>query len=380
MTTEKKIKILWLIPGFVYRPDLPNYTIQLNSLSDKFEGEIYSCVDREEFKDFKIGSFTFRGACLPKSSFYGRVFVLLFHILRYSFKYNREHKVDVIVCYDPAFTGFIGALLKYIFGCKLVIEINTINFSQALKLFGGSGIITRLKIAIGSLTRRFSLWSADAIKLLSETNRQSFDFDYKNKIYVFNNLIPIKYFIDADNRMDKYILFVGYPFYLKGVDVLIKAFELITDQFPDFELHLIGHQLEVEAKRLLGTWHPRVKFFKGMYYDDQLRQQFVHCHCFVIASRTEGVPRVLIEAWASGKPVIGTRVGGIPDLIEDGKNGFLVEPDNIEELSKQLAVLLGDPQLAHEMGERGRQFVQDQYSTEKYLDNFQRMIGDIIAD
>lgn len=377
MITEKKTKILWLIPGFIYRPNLPNFAYRFEALSDKFEGEIYSCTGRDEFQEFEIGSFLFRGIKIPQTSGYRTSWIFIRHILRHAFRYNRAHKIDVIVCYDPLLTGLVGAFLKIMFGCKLVVEINTTDFRVALKLFGGSGIGTKIKIVIGSLISRFTLSSADGIKLLTEGHRKTLDLRYKKKqIFCYHDFVPTEYFTEAATRMDKYILFVGHPFYLKGVDTLVKAFEMVSDQFPDFELRLIGHLLEQEAMRYLGTWHPRVKFVKAMPYDET-RQHFLDCYCFVLPSRTEGLPRVLIEAMASGKPVIGSKVGGIPDLIEDGSNGFLVESGNVDDLAKKLARLLGDQELAYKMGQKSKRLVKEKFSSEKYVQQFHKMIAEI---
>ena len=72
----------------------------------------------------------------------------------------------------------------------------------------------------------------------------------------------------------------------------------------------------------------------------------------VIPSRSEGLPNVLLEAMASGKPVVATRVGGIPEVLSDGVNGRLVPPDDPVRLGDAMAALLADRQLRHALGER----------------------------
>ena len=99
-----------------------------------------------------------------------------------------------------------------------------------------------------------------------------------------------------------------------------------------------------------------------------------NCYCLVLPSLSEGLGRVLIEAEALGKPVIGSNVGGIPDLIKDGKNGFLFEPKNSDNLAQKLRTLLKDKNLAMEMGKKGREFVQNKFSNENYITNYLEMI------
>ena len=78
----------------------------------------------------------------------------------------------------------------------------------------------------------------------------------------------------------------------------------------------------------------------------------------VLPSRSEGMGRVVIEAFCRARPVVGTRVGGIADLVEDGVNGVLVEPGSNEVLAEALERLLGDRRLARELGIRAHAGVQ----------------------
>jgi glycosyltransferase involved in cell wall biosynthesis len=81
-----------------------------------------------------------------------------------------------------------------------------------------------------------------------------------------------------------------------------------------------------------------------------------------------------MEAAALRKPVLGSRVGGIPDLVKDGQNGFLFEKGDSNELAKKLKALLSDKNLAVEMGQRGRTLIQKNFSNQKYIDNYLKMI------
>jgi glycosyltransferase involved in cell wall biosynthesis len=75
---------------------------------------------------------------------------------------------------------------------------------------------------------------------------------------------------------------------------------------------------------------------------------------FVLPSLNEGMGRVLVEAMASGKPVVGSNVGGIPDLIKNGHNGFLVEPGDEIDLSVAIEKVLTDAKMRDEMGRKGK--------------------------
>jgi glycosyltransferase involved in cell wall biosynthesis len=82
-----------------------------------------------------------------------------------------------------------------------------------------------------------------------------------------------------------------------------------------------------------------------------------------------------MEAMASRKPVIASNVGGIPELVKEGKTGFLFEVGDTHLLVEKIKNLLGDKNLTAEMGERGRKSIEENYSDEKYIENFVKMIN-----
>ena len=137
-----------------------------------------------------------------------------------------------------------------------------------------------------------------------------------------------------------------------------EAFSLIEKDFPDFKLVLVGEGLP-EGKLSLAETKDKMK----------------NCYCLVIPSLSEGLPRVLLEAMALAKPVVASKVGGIPDLIQEGQNGFLVEPGNTDQLAEKLRILLKDKNLAIEMGKRSRELIQDKFSNEKYIANYLKMLN-----
>jgi glycosyltransferase involved in cell wall biosynthesis len=98
----------------------------------------------------------------------------------------------------------------------------------------------------------------------------------------------------------------------------------------------------------------------------------------VLPSYFEGMGRVLLEAMAMEKPVVGTRVGGIPDLIEEGVNGYLVSPGNEEELASGLLKILNDKNLAAKMGEAGRKKMTDRFSAETMVRSIEKVYLELL--
>ena len=99
---------------------------------------------------------------------------------------------------------------------------------------------------------------------------------------------------------------------------------------------------------------------------------------FVLPSLSEGLGLALLEAMATGKPVIGSNVGGIPELIEEGVNGYLVTPANPVQLSEAIIKLALNPELANKMGRSGRLKAEENYNvrdqTEKLVDLYEQRV------
>jgi glycosyltransferase involved in cell wall biosynthesis len=145
-------------------------------------------------------------------------------------------------------------------------------------------------------------------------------------------------------------LFVGVLERYKNVDGLADAWRLAAPRVPDARLRLVG----------AGTLRPVVdqllRDVPGQTsWDERLAQPEVSraldgATALVLPSRSEGMGRVVVEAFCRGRAVVAARVGGIPDLVEDGKNGLLVEPGDTQALADALVRILTDRELAERLG------------------------------
>lgn len=126
---------------------------------------------------------------------------------------------------------------------------------------------------------------------------------------------------------------------------------------------------------------PNGRFIRLLGVRKDLQRVISALDCFAISSSTEGLPLVLLEAMACALPIVSTSVGGIPNVIDDGVNGYLVDRDDGEALSKRLRSLRNDSALAKRMGEQNRQKVITSYSRTRmasnYLDLYRRHLGKI---
>lgn len=190
--------------------------------------------------------------------------------------------------------------------------------------------------------------------------------EFADKIIVNTSGIDLKRFDLGRKRFAKgNVLFVGRQVEHKGVRYLLEAAKLLKVQHTMFSLTIIGEGEQREEFEMLSReldLLPEVKFL-GAMPNHQIVQHLHEATVFAFPSYFEGTPVVLMEAMASGTPVISTRSNGIPDMIDDGVNGYLIDSKNSEQLAEKIKTLLADLQLARVMGDKAREYA-DRYSIE----------------
>jgi colanic acid/amylovoran biosynthesis glycosyltransferase len=172
------------------------------------------------------------------------------------------------------------------------------------------------------------------------------------------------------------LLTIGRLVEKKGIGYVLEAMRRLGDAGVPAEYELAGEgplraPLEAECRRLgIGE---RVRFL-GWQSQEQIREALERADLLVAASVTagnadeEGIPNVLKEAMAVGVPVVSTRHGGIPELVEDGVSGMLVPERDPEALAAQLAELAAHPERRAELAAAGRVRVEQDYDIERLND------------
>lgn len=152
-------------------------------------------------------------------------------------------------------------------------------------------------------------------------------------------------------------LCIGTLSRIKAVDVSIRALSLAKNK--QLTISVIGNgPLLADLKSLAKSlgMENRVKFY-GFLNHDQIIEKMSKARMLSILSRMDTSPNILTEAHAAGLPVIGSRAGGIPDMIDDGKDGFLVDVEDAEAVAEKIDLLSGDVELCRRMGALGREKV-----------------------
>jgi len=157
------------------------------------------------------------------------------------------------------------------------------------------------------------------------------------------------------------ILYLGYLRGEKGIDVLLDAYLRVLRVMPDAELEIVGgkdpgeHGTEralrgrLAAARATGT----LRLLPGQPFGPKLFQHFADADVLALPSRSEGTPRVLVEARAFGCPVVASNVGGIPDSVSHDVDGLLVSPGRVDELAGALVSIGSNSQLRARLVEAG---------------------------
>ncbi len=175
-------------------------------------------------------------------------------------------------------------------------------------------------------------------------------------------------------------LFVGVLERYKNVQAIADAWRLAAPRVPDAVLRLVGdgrHQEVVEAllADLPGqvTWERRLE-------TAELVQALDESWLLLLASRSEGTPRVVLEALCRGRAVVGARAGGIPDVVSDGETGLLVDPERPDEIADALVHVLCDRSLAERLGAGGHARSSEwTYTADEYADRVVELVGSAVA-
>ena len=165
----------------------------------------------------------------------------------------------------------------------------------------------------------------------------------------------------------------------KGHVVLIEAFKALRKEIEDAVLVIVGEGLLYD--KLVGVVNGNglrdSVLFTGFQMD--VSEIIATFDVAVLPSFFEGMGRVLLEAMAMGKPVVASRVGGIPDLVEDGVNGLLVRPGNVKELADALKIMLNGKKLAEKMGNEGRERVKEQFSADAMVRSIEKVYREVLT-
>ena len=176
---------------------------------------------------------------------------------------------------------------------------------------------------------------------IESSKMELIDNIYESDKFNIKDRFKIREFLKINNEL-KIIFFAGGLVPVKNVDILIKAVARILNYRSDLNLYIAGSGTdENKLKRLTKELKINSKvFFLGPLLSDELVNFYNAANLFSLQSRSEGLPNVIVESFLCGTPVVASSVGGIPSIIKEGINGFLVKPNSVDDLTNKIEASL----------------------------------------
>lgn len=273
----------------------------------------------------------------------------------------RDRGYDVIHVHWPLPHAVLGLAARRATGTPLVLSFHGVEITWASRQLRPFRPFLRHAIRRADAVTANSSYTADMIRALHDRQVER---------------IPFGATVAAPGRTARTppsppfeLLFVGRLVERKGVQVLLEALAELRSRH-DVRLHIIGEgalrPVLEERARDLGL--ADVARFHGFVSNEELAARYESCDAFVLPAvvdakgDVEGLGVVLVEALSHGRPVIASDAGGIPDIVRDGETGLLVPPGDAGALAAALSALVGDPELAARLGERGRDHVAREFA------------------
>jgi len=385
------------VPGFVYELSkrLSESELEIVVLAPHFNGaERFEIMDGMEVFRFpyfypkKYQKLAYNGGIIPniKKSNLSKLQIpfLVLCELFYAYKIIKSEKIDIIHSHWVIPNGLVGAAFKKIYGIKHVTTAHA-----------GDVFTIRNSLILRRITRCI-FRNSDAITANSEYTKKiilSIDntMDHKVKIIpmgVDTSRFSPKSRSDLKKSFDSeyLILSVGRLVDKKGIEYLIESMKYVIKRHPNIKLIIGGSGPERERLEKLSE-NLNIEnniVFVGYISSQDLPKYYASSDIFILPSiitkenDTEGLGVVLLEAMASGTPVVGSNIGGITDIIADGVNGFLSNPGDSKSIADKILKILEDEKLRSDFSNDGIKTVEEKFSWCVVSNRFFNLISELI--
>jgi glycosyltransferase involved in cell wall biosynthesis len=289
---------------------------------------------------------------------------------------RRGEKNVIVIVSDPFKNGLLGLRVARITRGKLIAEING--------AYGNAQAFSQIRNPLVRAARwtafrwlgSYVLRRAAGIRLLFDAQIEAFNVRRERAVVRrFYELTYTGKFYPGPE--EHFVMLAGYPFLVKGADLLVRAFMSLADKHPSWRLVLIGHELKLRLEEA-GLAHPRIEAHPGML-QPELAQWLARCAVLAQPSRTEAMGRILVEGAAAAKCRIAARVDGIPTVIDNEVDGLLVEPEDVAGLTAALDRAMSDAALRKRLGDAAAARAAREFTGTKYIENYAELIRAVHA-
>jgi len=317
-------------------PLQPQVARKWDALATEFDLRVLATGDGDD------GRFRLRSARSP--AFY---LALPFRIAREL----RDFRPVVVVAQSPyeGAAALAGRSLARI-PVKVLLEVHG-DWETATRLYGSP--LRRLLEPFSRAVARAAVRRVDAVRTVSSFTSGLVRSVGVEPAATFMTYLDADAFRAAPVPLPEHplALFVGVLERYKNVSALAAAWRIVAARVPDARLHVVGHGRERAVVQTLVRELPDRVVWDEWLPSDDVARALDEATLLVLPSFSEGLPRVVVEAFARGRGVVGARAGGIPDIVEDGVNGLLVPPDDVDALADALARVLSERGLAQALAD-----------------------------
>jgi glycosyltransferase involved in cell wall biosynthesis len=268
---------------------------------------------------------------------------------------------------------YIFFKISLLFKSRIILHWHGGNFLQQIK-----------KVSAFWRNRLFDLFgNVDCVICLSQSWSDELGaiFPESRRLVIFNGIT-----LPNERKDSKYcdkaitrIVFLGLLIDKKGIFDLISAVEKLLNEGFKIKLYLGGSgDIAKLQNRISKSFLDKSIYFLGWINERQKDLLLSTGDIFVLPSYGEAMPMSILEAMSYGLSVISTYVGSIPELIQDGVNGYLIEPGDVETLYQKLKALVLDPELRMQMGSNGRLIIEERYNIEKSYRILNQLYSDLL--
>ncbi len=215
------------------------------------------------------------------------------------------------------------------------------------------------------------------------------EFDIDKKIHVIPNFVDTNRFTPeqknpqcrclSGEEREKLVVHISNFRPVKNIDIVIKTFHLIQKEVKA-KLALIGDGPEILTARETAMELGIMDSINFLGKLDQVEDILPYADLILLPSKTESFGLAILEAMSCGVPAIGSNVGGIPEVIQDGKTGFMFPPSDYQNMAKKGIEILSQPQLQQELSVNARKIAEDCFNQEKVVDQYERLYFDTFSN
>jgi len=298
---------------------------------------------------------------------------------------------DLDLVHAHSYGYFQTNLSSFVAGLKDIPLVITPHYHPPWTMIGGSGRMAARKV-FDRYAAPFLLSRADVIVNVSHAERRQMDGIVPKgvKRVVIPNGIDLTAFSpppDGKTFRERYgiegpmLLYTGRLAQNKRLEHVIEALPAILGEVPDLTFVAVGtdngmRELWTALAKRTGVLDS-MKFIDFVPYD-VLVDAYGAADVYILPSDYEAFGIVLLEAMAAKCPTVVSRVGGVTDVVVDGKTGYLYEYGNVDMLSEKVLALLADPELRADMGETGRRRVEDMFTWDRVVDMLLDLYGTLV--